>query len=82
MKSILGNEHAKVRNALSVFCNEDLSFGDYGSNILFLIAKQKSISPQNAYDLIVPYLEKIPEISSTSFNLVLSSIDKLSFLIY
>ena len=68
LKSILGSAHAQSRGAVSAFCNSDLSFGDYGSNILFLIAKEKKISPQDAYYLIATYLEKIPEIASSSFK--------------
>jgi arginyl-tRNA synthetase len=44
-KKISKEDFEKIKDEIKVFPSENLNFGDFSSNILFLIAKTKKTNP-------------------------------------
>jgi arginyl-tRNA synthetase len=66
-KKILKKDYGRIASKIVVKRNANLSLGDYSSNILFLIAKIKKTTPNEAFDLLKPRIEKIKSIAKIEF---------------
>ena len=75
-KKIAGKDYKLIALKISVNRNDNLSvssasrdkdFGDYSSNVLFLLAKIKKITPQEAFELIKPRVAQIKSVKKVEF---------------
>ncbi|MGC8981592.1 MAG: arginine--tRNA ligase [Minisyncoccia bacterium] len=66
-KKFLGDDFKKIEKDIKVFLTENLKFGDYSSNILFLIAKIKKGNPSEFFQFFKDELEKISYIEKVEF---------------
>jgi arginyl-tRNA synthetase len=66
-KKILKEDFEKIKDEIKVFPSENLNFGDFSSNILFLIAKTKKTNPFEFFASIKNELEKISYIEKVEF---------------
>lgn len=66
-QNILKDQFKEIKANIKISPSEKLEFGDFSSNILFLISKVKKITLEDAFILIKQNLEKSPYIEKVEY---------------
>ncbi|MCS7183905.1 MAG: hypothetical protein NZ866_00975 [Patescibacteria group bacterium] len=68
-RELLGKNFNFLRNNLKISPCEDLNYGDYYSNFLFLLSKELKTTPKDIFEKIKTKLQKFPLIKNVDiFN--------------
>lgn len=66
-RKLIGKDFHLIKKDLKVSICDNLDYGDYSSNFLFLLAKKLNTNPETIFEKIKPELEKLSYIEKINF---------------